>query len=198
VIGWSDGDTDDPADRSLVTMRASHLRDQRDRYGHDWRYIVVLGIWDDAELREFDARYELTQYPTDFLWGPGNHKECAAWLTSTHPMGDEGSYLDRLFLVQTRDGQVLPPRQPDIMLALAGEAREGDWLLIRADSPFDAFHHARHITAGESCRRDHRCLAEDLARGSWEEVAAIINLELPLAQPRRPARIMVPRWRSFP
>jgi len=198
VIGWSDGDVDDRADRSLVTMRASHIRDQRDQYGDDWRYIVVLGIWDDAELMEFDTRYELTHYPTDLLWGPGNHRECAAWLANTNPTGDEVSCLDRLFLVQTRDGQARPPRLPEVMLALNGEERDGDWLLIRADSPFDAFHHARHTAAGESCSGEDRCPVEELARGSWGDVAAVTNLELASAQPRRPQPIMVPRQRPFP
>lgn len=196
VIGWSGGDTDGRADRSLVTMRASHIRDQRDKYGDDWRYIVVLGIWDDSQIREFDARYELTHFPTDLLWGPGRHGECAAWLAKMNPTGDEVSYLDRLFLIQTRDGQVLPPREPEVMLGLNGDERDGNWLLVRADSPFDAFHHARHIAAGESCRRDDRCPVEELGSGCWGDVAAITRLELPSIRPRRPQRILVPRGRA--
>ena len=198
VIGWSDGDTDADVERSLVTMRSNNIRDQRDRYGDGWRYIVVLGVWDDEELRDFDARYELTHYPTDLLWGPGGHAQCAAWLNGTNPTGDEVSSLDRLFVIQAHDGHVQPPRQPDVMLALDGKDRDVDWYLIRADSPFDAFHHARHTASGNSCSGDDRCPVEQLAIGSWFEVAEIINREPPTVPPRRPPPVCVPRQRSFP
>jgi hypothetical protein len=155
-------------------------------------------VWDDEELRDFDARYELTHYPTDLLWGPGGHAQCAAWLHSTNPTGDEVSSLDRLFVIRAHGGCVQPPRQPDVMLALDGKDRDGDWYLIRADSPFDAFHHARHTASGNSCSGDDRCPVEELATGSWFEVAQIINREVPSVQPRRPPTVCAPRQRPFP
>lgn len=168
-----------------IPMRPEHLLNQRDRHGDDWRYIVILGVSTDEELHEFDARYELTRHPAELLWGPGDRAQCADWLLSATPAGDEVTCLDRLFVVRTDGGRVFPPRRPDVMLSL-----DGDWCLIRADSPFDAHYHSRHSADGESCSDEDRCPVEDLGSGSWAEVAAMINRELPGVQPRFRRRFM--------
>jgi hypothetical protein len=49
-----------------------------------WTFLAVRGVWQD-NLADFDARYELTTYPTDLLWGPGNQDDATEWLASAAP-----------------------------------------------------------------------------------------------------------------
>jgi len=42
-------------------------------------------------------------------------------------------------------------RRPEVAVALPPEKRLGRWLLLRADSPFDASVHARHLKDTMAC-----------------------------------------------
>ena len=128
VIGWSPtSSTREEGRPSLEIMHAEQLAGQTEP--DDWMYLVVLGVWNDR-LSEFDARYELTTYPADLLWGPGTRMDALAWLDVTAPVGDEVDYLDRVFAVRRHDGTVYPPCRPDVLAGAAAEHAEpvpGTW-----------------------------------------------------------------------
>lgn len=106
VIGWSPTWLTREGG-SLEVMHADQLAEQTE--ADDWMYLVVLGVWNDHRLWDFDARYEFTMYPADLLWGPGTRMDALAWLEATAPVGDEVDYLDRVFAVHRHDGRVYPP-----------------------------------------------------------------------------------------
>ena len=56
-----------------------------------------------------------------------------------------GAFCDRWFVVRVNAGTVDPPRNPDQFAGLSAEQRDGDWALIRADYPLDAFNPARSL-----------------------------------------------------
>ncbi len=178
IIGWSPTWSTREEGSSLEIMHAEQLTEQTEP--DDWIYLVVRGVWNDR-LWEFDARYELTMYPADLLWGPGTRMDTLAWLEATAPVGDEVDYLDRVFAVRRHDGKVDPPCRPDVLLGLPPEHRAGIWHVVRADIPDDCFAHVRHIEAGESCgtsgQRHAGCAVQEIAKGSWAVAAAsVMNL----------------------
>jgi hypothetical protein len=72
---------------------------------------------------------------------------------------DEIDHLDRWFAVRANAGTVDPPRNPDQFAGLRTGQRDGDWALIRADYPLDAFNHARSLqrrAGGDRPLRDRR------------------------------------------
>ena len=177
IIGWSPT-WSTREEGSLEVMHAEQLTGQTEP--DDWMYLVVLGVWNDR-LWEFDARYELTMYPADLLWGPGTRMDALAWLEATAPVGDEVDHLDRVFAVRRHDGKVYPPCRADVLLGLPPERRVGTWHVVRADVPDDCFAHVHHIEAGESCgtsgQRHAGCAVQEIAKGSWADAAAsVMNL----------------------
>jgi hypothetical protein len=86
----------------------------------------------------FDAMYETTARPCEYLWGPGTWSEGAQWLKRESPAADEIAVLDRLFLLRHHDGRLYMPRTAPIAAALGEEDRPGTWYLLRADYPADA------------------------------------------------------------
>jgi len=175
-------------------MHAEQLAEQTEL--DDWMYLVVLGVWNDR-LREFDARYELTMYPADLLWGPGTRVDALAWLEATAPVGDEVDHLDRVFAVRRHDGTVYPPCRPDMLLGLPPEHRAGTWHVVRADLPEDCFAHVRHIEAGESCgtsgQHHARCAVDEIAHGPWAAAAARVMQLFPGLHAAIPSEARVPR-----
>jgi len=157
-------------------------------------YLIVRGVWHGDWLWEFDARYELTTYPTDLLWGPGTRTDALAWLEATAPVGDEVDYLDRVFAVRRHDGMVDPPCCPDVLLGLPPERRAGTWHVVRADFPGDCFAHVRHIEAGESCGT-WGCAAQEIAQGSWAVAADSVMTLFPGLHAAAYSEARVPpRW----
>ncbi len=197
VVGWSEGWGTGEQGSSVIVMHGDQLGDQVDPGG--WTYLVLLGAWHD-EMREFDARYEMTAYPVDVLWGPGTREEALAWLAATAPAGDEVEHLDRLFAVRRDGGKVYIPCRPEVFLGLPEAARGGVWHLVRADFAADGFEHIRHIEAGESCRgqRYGGCAVEDNAQGSWTDVANAVSRLLPSIRAAPCSDFRIPRYMSFP
>ncbi len=76
AIGWSPGWAQGNQGASVTVMHAKQLADHDEP--DEWTYLVVLGIWHDQQLWDFDAQYELTTYPADLLWGPGTRKAALA------------------------------------------------------------------------------------------------------------------------
>ena len=190
VIGWSPtSSTGEEGQPFLEIMRAEQLAGQTEP--DDWMYLVVLGVWND-QLWDFDARYELTMYPADLLWGPGTRMDALAWLEATAPVGDEVDYLDRVFAVRRHDGMVDPPCRPEVLLGLPPERRAGTWHVLRADFPDDCFAHVRHIEAGESCGT-WDCAVQEIAQGSWTDAAASVMNLVPDLQPALYSDARVPQ-----
>ena len=104
-------------------MRAEQLADQTEPDG--WTYLVVRGVWHDEAILEYDARYELTAYPADLLWGPGTREEALAWLEARAPVGDDVAHLDRLFAIRRHGGKVYLPCRPDVLLGCRQTAKLG-------------------------------------------------------------------------
>jgi hypothetical protein len=142
-----------------------------------WTYVLVQAVLHDPGLRRFDAQYETTTYPCDLLWGPGTWQDAVAWLKEKQPQPDQVDVVDRLFLVQHHKNRVHLPRSPDVAAGLAEGERGGRWHLVRADSPDDAFRHARHQISDSSSAPGHgpcpQCAADSLGAGTWQEM---INL----------------------
>jgi hypothetical protein len=192
IVGWSQ-------DLSLTAMRADQLAGHTEE--GDWTHLVLLGVWDDQELWEFDARYELTTYPADLLWGPGSRTDTLAWLEASAPIGDEVVHLDRLFALRRHDGKVYLPCRPGVLLGLPGERHAGIWHVVRADFPNDAFAHVRHIDAGHSCHTPGPwrggCAVDDIADGSWEDVTAkMVELDPDLQAVEYSDTHIPRRWQS--
>jgi hypothetical protein len=194
VIGWSPTWPTGEEGSSLVVIRAEQLAEQTEP--DDWMYLVVLGVWDDR-LWEFDARYELTMYPADLLWGPGTRRDALAWLEATAPVGDEVDYLDRVFAVRRHDGKVDPPYRASVLLGLPAEHRAGAWHVVRADFPGDCFAHVSHIEAGKSCGASDQfhagCAVQEIAQGSWADAAACVRNLFPGLQAATYLEARVPR-----
>jgi hypothetical protein len=153
----------DPADRSslCVILRAVFRAD---------RHVTDPGLY------EYDARHEVTQYPTDLLWGPGSTAEAAAWFAQHQPEPDECDYLDRTFFIRHDGTDLYLPMRPAMAAALSGPDRSGRWYAIKADEPNDAFHHVRNLLAG-TCRAGlgpcRQCHIETLDQaGLYRDVVA--------------------------
>jgi hypothetical protein len=198
VIGWSPGWSTGEVGSSVTVMRGDQLVEHDKPDG--WAYLVVLGVPRDEQLSEFDARYELTTYLTDLLWGPGTREEGLAWLDGALPSADQVTHLDRVFAVRRHDGKVYIPCRPEVLLALPEKARTGLWHLVRADFPNDAFAHVRHLDAEQPCPELEfgGCPVEELAEGSWQDAVSALETLTPKLQPKPYSTVHVPRRWSFP
>jgi hypothetical protein len=78
VIAWSD--------TAAICGRAAFF--QPGRVPATAPHVVVLADPGDPDLLEFDAQYDITARPCDYLWGPGNWHDAAAWLEREQPAGD--------------------------------------------------------------------------------------------------------------
>jgi hypothetical protein len=138
---------------------------------------VILADPHDLTLgNSFDAQYQMTALPYEFLWGPGTWSEEAGWVERQQPAGDEIATIDRLFLLRYHNRRLYMPRSVGITAALDDADRAGMWYLVRADYPGDAFGHQRqvllnapdHATTG-FCRE---CPAESIAAGTGRQMIA--------------------------
>ncbi|MFG2924271.1 hypothetical protein ACGFYA_22550 [Streptomyces sp. NPDC048305] len=176
VLSWNaSGRTRmEPAD--ALTVPAPVEEDEDDAYQH----IVVRAVrfapgsrWDDAHWAEFDSHYETTQFPMDYLWGPGPREQARTYLEKERPEGDSVDFTDRVFLVQDHD-RLMPPMRPTVAAGLPDDKRVGTWHAVRADFPVDAFTHVRGSgdrSAGHTRRPGDcsACSAEVLGSGSYDE-----------------------------
>ena len=200
VVGWSPGWSKGEQGSSLEVMHAEQLAEQTEP--DDWMYLILRGVWHDEGLSEFDARFELTTYPADLLWGPGPRRDALAWLHATAPVGDDVTHLDRLFAIRRHGEKVYLPCRADVLLGMPEEHRLGTWHVFRADVPHDGFAHVRHIEAGQSCgtssQTHARCAVEDIATGSWADVTATVMELCPGLQAANYSEARVPRRWPFP
>lgn len=212
VVAW----TDAPAGTIGTTLRYYQLEAfvhrSRPPDEGNWTCVVVLGVFDDESLRDFNGQYERTTFPTALLWGPGSPEDALAWVSANQPEADTTDYLDRLFCVRIYEGRVSLPRRPEIALALSPDRREGRWLVVRADVPNDAFGHGRHLKDGVPCGGDSfrgfrgnpagpqlpNCAIEELLDGSYEDMTNILrnkfNVTAANEVPTVRARELFPMW----
>jgi len=177
VLAWSDGW---PAMAGSVFTR---LRPQQlQTSSADTRNcLIVLAPDVDQNLHEFDARYEVTPYPVDWLWGPGDREGALAWLAANPAMGDNVSTIDRIFAIRIENGRVYLPMRPEIFKSVPTEMRGGRWRLIQADFPNDAHFHIRHQERNELCpdQKYGGCPVTELADGSWSDMFVEIQRVAP-------------------
>ena len=140
----------------------------------DTTFVIVLADPEEPGLADFDAQYELTYRPCDWLWGPGTWQTAQEWLSEQQPTGDDTGTIDRLFLLCYHDSLLDLPRTPTIAAALGHAQQDGTWYLIRADHPFEAFSHLRQLLAdvpGHDTEGDcQSCPAQTVMSGSLRQV----------------------------
>ena len=155
----------------------------------DWQCLIVRAIFDDEGVWEFDGQYERTHLPAELLWGPGSTHEALAWLNVHQPEPDTTDYLDRLFVLRIHEGRSSLAMRPDVALARSGDRRDGQWFIVKADYPHNAFAHVRHIKNGVVCGDPNLkvrqvkpgvtmtsppipvCAVEPVFDGTWDEMA---------------------------
>jgi hypothetical protein len=168
--------------------------------------VLLADPYDLTLGNSFDAQYEMTARPCDYLWGPGTWSDGAEWVGSQQSAADEVPTLDRLFLLRYHLRRLYMPRSIGVMASLQRAERTGIWYLLRADYPFDAFAHQRQVLSSALghaavgfCRE---CPVEGIASGTWQEMIdycaasgadvtprPVPDLRLPLCQ--------VPRWNEL-
>jgi len=168
IVSWAESE----GMKSIHRPRYQELRPEQGR----WRAIVVMGVPGDEGLFHYDAAFERTVWPTDYLFGPCSLSEAFAWVTQHPGLAGSVSHLDRTFAVRTRGTQVDRPRRPAVMASLHPQDRSGLWHLIRADHPSDAWSHAATVVRnGHACAQGEYCPAggvTPLALGRWQAVVA--------------------------
>ncbi|WP_329367323.1 hypothetical protein [Streptomyces sp. NBC_01483] len=199
VLSWND-------EGSVYLASAEALRDEVDVDGCS--YILIRSVSragarpDDAYWSEFDARFETTQYPADYLWGPGTRGEALAWLDAEQPQGDIVDYIDRIFLLREHDGQIYPPMRPEVVAGLNQSEWQGTWHTVKADFPEHAFSHVRgrasspadHARQGD-CKA---CPAHHLASGDHERALRAAENILGPIHAQQPPRVCVPHALHWP
>ncbi|MER8119863.1 hypothetical protein [Streptomyces sp. NPDC094031] len=200
-----------PVERDIVVMAWNHeggvqmaqadaLRDDTDVDGY--HYILIRSAsrpgsrYEDAHWSAFDARFETTQFPTEYLWGPGSRSAALAWLDAEQPKGDTVDYVDRVFMLREYDDKVYAPMRPEVAAGLTEEEQRGTWHTVRADFPEHAFAHVRGLS--ESPRAHPRtgdcsnCAAYHLGSGSHEQALRAAEDAIGVVTPRRPPDVRIP------
>ncbi|WP_416903225.1 hypothetical protein [Micromonospora echinospora] len=169
VMAWP---TDGSGTCTAIAADAfSEFVDPDDR---QWECVILRAVFrpeerfSDPELRHYDSLVEMTHYPADLLWGPGTITDAAAWFAQHKPEPDECDYLDRIFMIR-HDGQDLYlPMRPSVAAALPNQDRPGNWYVVKADHPNDAYHHVRNLVTRTGCDQIgpcRECYTETLSAG---------------------------------
>lgn len=145
------------------------------------------------DLGSYDSLFEAVSSPCEYLWGPGTLVEAQDWIRANQPEGDQVQLLDRLFALRYNNARLYLPQTLPVAAGLDPANAAGDWYLIRADSPNDAFGHqlqrlignGTHVTSGHCT-----CPVEALGEGSLQDV-----LELAAAMGVAAVKVHVPDTR---
>lgn len=191
AVGWNTG-----GDEWAVTL-CQNLR----TYGKDdWLYVLVRGVFRDDDLTSYSTDYELTTFPTEWLWGPGSHHEAIDWLDREQPQPDTVDYLDRKLLVRVVGDNVELPRRPEVAAASDDAREEGIWHLVLADFPLVAYGHVRASAAAKGeCVQEGpcpACQAHTLARGELPDVLDFLEARFGKIEREPPRGVAVPGYRS--
>jgi hypothetical protein len=181
-----------PDGTSVARPWAANLQDEVGR--SNWQFILVRAVEAD-DVWGFHADLETTRYPCDYLWGPGTAKEAIDWLGEDTPAPDEVTYMDRWFTVRAGSPEPDPPRNLSQFAGLPDSERAGEWLLIKADYPLDAYVHARSIAgpASEcpSTGECDRCGVYHRASGDWPTIRKLIESLGVTVVPKAPTGVRV-------
>lgn len=194
-----------------VVWSEDALREQADEPTNSSTFLLVRAVARrgvhpvDEHLLEFDSRFETTQYPSDYLWGPGSRAEALAWLEAAQPQGDAVDHLDQVLLAREHEGIVYPPMRPEVAAGIEAEHQPGRWHAVRADFPGDAFAHARgtlsdpgeHGQPGTDCPAQG-CSVHVLGAGSYKEALAAAEQAHGTIEPEQPPRAVVPQRIVWP
>ncbi|MEU2930567.1 hypothetical protein ABZ636_36895 [Streptomyces sp. NPDC007251] len=193
VMAWND-------EGSLYLAPADALREDTDAEGYV--YLLVRCVFrpgsrlDDAHWSAFDARFETTQFPADYLWGPGSHSEALAWLDAHHPEGDTVDYVDRVFMLREHDGHLYPPMRTEVAAGLTGEEQRGTWHTVRADFPEHAFAHVRGLNGSPTAHARtgdcESCPAHQLGSGTHEQALRAAEDAIGTVIHQRPPAVRTP------
>ncbi|WP_260845015.1 hypothetical protein [Streptomyces sp. SLBN-31] len=192
VMAWND-------EGSVEMAHADALRGDSDADGY--HYILIRSAsgpgsrYEDGYWSAFDARFETTQFPADYLWGPGSRRDALAWLDAEQPKGDTVDYVDRVFMLREHDGQVYAPMHPEVAAGLTAEEQRGTWHTVRADFPEHAFAHVRGLSDGPGHARTgdcRNCAAHHLGSGSHEQALRAAEDTIGVVTPRRPPAVRIP------
>ena len=176
AIGW------DPYGASVFRSWADQLETESEHCG--WPHLIVRALPID-ELWSYDADFQTTRYPVDLLWGPGTWSDAIAWLSQSRPMTDDIDYLDRWFVVRTQGvSNVDPPRSPNQFAGLGPADQGGNWYLLQADFPEDAFACARWV-AGSSA-------GATTGPAEWVDVKAVGDWKAVFAEASRLGLVTTP------
>lgn len=117
---------------------------------HDAVFAVYLApahedLYDTAGGLHLRHRpgFQSTTLPCELLWGPGPRSDLLSQLSrfEAEAVADSVPYLDRVFVVRVDGEQIDQARSPDDFAA--SPVTGGEWHVIRADYPQDAFRHVR-------------------------------------------------------
>jgi hypothetical protein len=157
---------------TALAALAKEMADTVDPDDQPWQCVILRAVFHpgehyiDPELRHFDARFEVTRYPTDLLWGPGLLTDAAAWFAEHQPEPDQCDYLDRAFVVRVDGDQLYLPMRPLVAAALPNGERTGTWYAIKADHPRRRLQ-PRPQPCHEGRLRPHRTVSSVSCRNAW-------------------------------
>jgi hypothetical protein len=160
-------------DGSLATVRPDQLTMSRDLDG--WRFVCFMVADEEPGPTWCDSWYDLTRFPSTYLWGPGDLDEAIAWASLSCPEEDLVDHLDRLFVIPARSAPRLWAWRPEVLATLPHDRQAGMWRLVQADSPSDAVElvrwlHQRDPNTPEEFTPDQK--AVDHGSYTWPGIVA--------------------------
>lgn len=170
------------------------------------RAVATHGTFpEDRHLLDFDARFETTTYPADYLWGPGSRAEALAWLEDHPPADDSTDPVDRILLLREHNGIVYLPMRPQAAAGIATHHRPGRWHAVRADYPSDAYAHVRSAADSSAHRtrpgRDcptQGCPVHLLGSGNYHQALNAAASAVGPITPALPPPVRVPPLAPLP
>ncbi|MEH1012540.1 hypothetical protein V6U90_05375, partial [Micromonospora sp. CPCC 206060] len=157
-----------------------------------WSWILLRGDFHDPDLTHFDARYNTTRFPSEYIWGPGSKLEAASWISLNQPEPDTVELVDRLFVIHHQESRLFLPQEPAVAAGLSPDERRGKWYLVRADASNDAFYCIRsRLDVDPGHANGCFCPVEILAKGSWRHVERRLLELTPKLRPWLPPDVKV-------
>ncbi len=178
VLAW------DSAGARIYTALANQLSNAVDPTDQPWQCIILRAVFRpdqriaDPGLTEYDSRHEITNYPTELLWGPGTITDAAAWFDRHEPCPDESDYLDRTFAIRYDGSYLYLPMRVEVAASLPTTDHPGNWYVIKADHPNDAYAHVRNLLVGTGCVKRGECTnctAETVSVGRHQDAVASMS-----------------------
>jgi len=165
-----------PAGDASVELRPDQVATLASEY-RDHTFTVLLAADEEMHLTQpatgptagleliYKAGFQETQFPCEQLFvGDWMELNGAVEAGAFDEAEDQVEWLDRIFFVRERDGDLDHARSPDNLLALEVDL-PGRWWSIVADGPWDAYTHVR----------DHRHVDIDEEDGTCPECFVAVS-----------------------